>query len=134
MIDENERNGIEDALRGLFSGEGSPNNSDQSHDDIIEKISPFLPAYLEGNKFEVGDWIMPRKDANIKGVGLPCVVVEVPEEPVQNFHAPDCPSDTCASSWGTRLDIRILQISGNHVAAFWVESFNFEKYQRPSKS
>lgn len=79
--------------------------------------------YIAGNPFKVGDIITPRKGGAYSGRGVPHMVIEVAETPIRNTNCPSSEMD-----FGSRLDIRVIRMAGEHVVPFWMESFQLEQW------
>jgi len=79
--------------------------------------------YLAGNSFKVGDIITPRKGGAYNGRGVPHMVIEVAQTPLRNLNG-----STASSDFGSRLDIRVIRVDGEHVVPFWMESFQLEQW------
>ena len=80
-------------------------------------LTPFAP----------GDLVTPRKGYGIRDAGEPHIVMEVAAEPWRTFEGTHA-----SNSFGARLDIRVACVSspgGNMVAAFWAESWMYERYE-----
>lgn len=103
------------------------------------QISDLLDAYgsysrsIKGCPFVAGDLVMARRGATIKHVGEPCIVLEtVPVDDVYPDFQHITSPETGGSSFGRRLDMRILLVDDSGVRApFWCESYEFEPYTGP---
>jgi len=85
--------------------------------------------YVAGNAFKVGDIITPRKGGAYNGRGVPHMVIEVAETPLRNING-----STGSSDFGSRLDIRVVRVDGEHIVPFWMESFQLEPWMPQAKS
>ncbi|GBU17021.1 MULTISPECIES: hypothetical protein [Methylobacterium] len=77
--------------------------------------------------FAVGDIVVQRPDAPLKGPGEPCVVLEVLYEPIRIQTATN-PEDAGSSAFGRVLDIRYGVHRNGVLQACMGESFNFEAW------
>ncbi|WP_024278598.1 hypothetical protein [Xanthobacter sp. 126] len=91
--------------------------------------------YAAGCPFKPGDLVTPRAQHNIKGAGLPQVVLEVIDDPLDAPVAGSTkPSDYGNPSFGARLDLRTAGIAEDGtVCAWWGESWQFEPYVAPEQ-
>lgn len=90
----------------------------------LRERAALYAASGKGCPFNVGDLVTPRADSACRGSGEPHIVVEVrtPFEPTWlGDHG---------NGHGARLDTRVLCMAsdGSSIAAFWVESWDFEPY------
>ena len=81
-------------------------------------------ACLEQIPFAVGSLVTPRKDASVRGGGLPHVVLEV-----RNAAAPDFTGDFGAVTYGRRAQLRVARMAKEDVVCYWVEAWEFEVWQ-----
>lgn len=91
----------------------------------VEVLNDLLARYQRTNPFEVGALVTPRSDSAINGAGEPHIVLEVDDAPTRLWEP-----QRGGSFDGVRLDIRVASLhSSGVVAAHWVESFHFERYE-----
>jgi hypothetical protein len=93
--------------------------------------------YLAGNPFKAGDLVTPRRGYAIRGVGFPCLVLDV-------FDTPSTPEDDKRDDRPYRRnDMRIARIihrdvgdadNREAVVTFMAESYTYEPYTGPIMS
>lgn len=93
----------------------------------IMELKALQQRYAAPCPYVSGDLVTPRGNCNVKGAGLPHIVLEVgrPSEAAE-------PESTASNGYGRRIDMRVACYSERKasIAAFWVESFEFEPYSQ----
>lgn len=95
----------------------------------IMRLREFAEQYHQPNPFKVGDLVTPRPDADLKGAGIPHIVVEVRDHAEPLFIG-----DNGDASFGRKIEIRIAHIDSGRGIVFthWAESHRFEPYTLPA--
>lgn len=98
--------------------------------NAVQVLKDMAAAYQNGCMFSPGDLVTPRKNVNVRGEGLPHVVLEVVPNPGLT---PDENDDATNTAWGRRLDMRVLALNYNGrgwgYIPFWAESFTYEPWK-----
>jgi hypothetical protein len=128
-------------LGGNGGDDGSPDEREDAHfypkideDAAIMRLMEASVHYKRENPFVVGDLITPREGYAVKGVGTPCIVVEVRNDAPFNFNM-----DASSATYGDREDIRVLRFlrkpggKGEMVVSFWTESWNYEFHPKSDR-
>lgn len=95
----------------------------------IMRIKEFAASYaeqLKGTVFKIGDIVTPRSGSSLKGVNDPHIVIEVRFGTEPDFSR----GDVLTVEHGLRLDMRVLSVQDDWVAAHWVESYVFEHWEK----
>lgn len=74
--------------------------------------------------FGPGDFVTPRRDGMVTGHGKPHIVLEVDDAAELMFPA----HEPFAFSYGRRPQMRVALMSGEDVANFWTEAWEFERW------
>lgn len=92
---------------------------------MLMDMQELSKAYIKGCPFEVGDVVTPRANCNMRGEGLPHIVVAVNKDAEPHFHG-----DVGYSNNGAVLDIRVMnKANGDQFICHWVESYQFIPYE-----
>lgn len=96
----------------------------------VATLREVYERYATGCQFRPGDLVTPRNGFNLRGVGIPHIVLEVrsPEDALRP--ASDNPQDTGSTRYYPRLDVRVAcrHATDRSVCAFWQESWCHEPY------
>jgi hypothetical protein len=95
----------------------------RSADDVL-RLTVALSRYLNPVKFNVGDFITPVAGYGVNGAGKPHIVVEINPYSEPCFAA----GEVGTTTYGLRPDLRVLEIRGDFVASFWVESWRYDPW------
>lgn len=126
-------------VAALDEGDTSTRPSRPSETQLVAQVmdlQAIAAAYAIGCPFVFGNIITPRSNCNIRGHGRPHVVVEVLSEPMCDMISADGPASTTSNAFGRRIDCRVICFNetGDHMAPFWVESWQYEPYAGPLPS
>lgn len=90
----------------------------------IDELRRMFAHYQEGvSRFDVGQLVTPMAASDMKGAGVPHLIVE------KNSTAePAFDGDPGSNRYGRRCDMRVLCWLGGSYSAYWVESWQFEPY------
>ena len=94
----------------------------------IARLQELLPAYRQGKPpFAVGDIVIPRKDASIRGHGSPHLVVDILEDAHAIYRFDE--SHFGSNTFGACVNMRVIHVDDEKVVAHWVESADFELFK-----
>jgi hypothetical protein len=121
-------------LEALVEQQGHPEKDEFAVEDYESQAAELLEIgarKLAGNPFRVGQLVTPRLGHNIRGVGAPCVVLDVLKEPVRSNEDDD---SAPVRFNDTRIG-RILQAPDGtqSLVSYLGESFSYEPYKGPQK-
>lgn len=94
----------------------------------IERLRELAAAYAAGpTVYEIGNLVMVRKGVNMRGVGLPAIIIEIGDR------TPDFSQSSDSTFYGGCRDLRILRFENHdNVVPFWVQAHEVEPYVAPS--
>lgn len=124
-------------LNALLGGGPSLDEGDRpkdrpTFDEQVADLKKFYEAYQKagsGNPlFAPGDIVTPKKGTPMRGRGRPYMVLMTKPAPGLSYMSVSSPSDYASSSWGARLDMRVITLGRNEqvYAPYWVESWLYE--------
>lgn len=91
----------------------------------VETLKDLYQRYTGKHPFKPGDIVTPRKGYGLRGAGHPCIVLEIPKEPIRDMKA-----ETHNMNYGSRLDMRVATIEkGGIVIPFWSESWQYQRWE-----
>ena len=123
------RGAVTETLTAAISRAPSASKAPADPDAILARLKLASELYDVGNPFEEGALITPRADANIKGAGEPCIVVEdLSYEPVLLRNPLANLDDASSQLFGRKLDLRYTRIVNGTVHSFLGESQDFEAW------
>lgn len=86
--------------------------------------------YTRANPFVIGDLVTPRKNSSTSGAGETHLVIVVLDHLDLDI---TFTGEFGSSSFGKRLDMRVLRWGNGRYHAFWVESAEFERWTTPAR-
>lgn len=95
---------------------------------IVMELREAAKRYERANPFKIGDLITPATGSYYNGKGEPHLVIAT------------CPAEyrwdakNGSPHYGIRIDTRVLQIVDGSMAAFWIESAQFDPWPEPSSN
>lgn len=95
-------------------------------DEQLTLLKEAADGFINRPSFEVGELITPRKHSSTKGAGNPHIVVEVLDDPIDT--AKMASVEVGSNAMGKKIDLRVLCIYGDRVAAHLVESAEFVRW------
>ena len=127
--------GLAEALVAVLAEGGDRPFRLVSAEEQTATLKGVAQRYAAGCQFKPGDLVTPREGYNIKGAGLPQVVLEVIDDPIDApIPGSTKPSDYGNPGFGARLDMRTAGIAPDGVVcAWWGESWQFEPYVAPQQ-
>ena len=97
----------------------------------VMDLQVLVAAYAAGNVYKAGDIVTPRPNCNLRGHGLPHVVLEA-REPFYTFDSENDSENTTSCAYGRRLDFRIVCMADHgHATPYWAESWQYMPYAGP---
>jgi hypothetical protein len=95
----------------------------------IMRLRELYDAFIAENPFKPGDLVTVRPGVNRTGDGDPHIVLEVraPFAEIRNFECVE-PGETGSCAFGQKLNIRVLCITGDSAASYWMEHWMLELY------
>ncbi|QRE76501.1 hypothetical protein [Methylobacterium aquaticum] len=100
-------------------------------DVLCLTLQEVAARYVSPCPFKVGDIVTPRNGYYYNNVGVPHVVLEVRNSPIQNFDIVEDMRDQAMPTFGARFDVRVATELLGKIIAFWQESWALEAYTGP---
>jgi len=125
-----------DAIAGAARTKAEAEAPKRTVAEDIAALEAAAERYVAPCPFKPRDLVTPRADGSMKGAGRPHIVLEVIGEapcciePVANGN-PSSPD------FGKRLDMRVAETCAcghGEISAYWVESWEFERYTPPAET
>lgn len=100
-------------------------------DVLCLTLQEVAARYASPCAFKVGDIVTPRNGYYYNNVGVPHVVLEVRDNPIQKFDIVEDMRDQAMPTFGARFDVRVATELFGKIIAFWQESWALEAYTGP---
>lgn len=127
-----------DILREMLGGaivkamsSGDDDKVEMPVGEQIAALRSMSALYGARGRFKVGDLVTVHPNGDSRGKAQPHIVLEVLDKPIDHF-PPD--GNSGSNQWGLRLDIRVLTWAGEHITAFWLESWKLIPYNPDSSA
>lgn len=91
----------------------------------LTEAAALYTEQMRGPRFQVGAWVTPRADSNLKGHGEPHIVVDI--------HT-DAKPGWLGHNDGGCEDTRVLYLRRDTAVTAWCESFELEPWTHPAKA
>lgn len=117
------RHGLAELLSSM--GEDDDEGSTILPEAQIETLKEIAARYAAGCTFKAGDIVTPRRGFNVKGAGVPHIVLEVLPKGEAIMPTRE---EAGSSSFGVRFNMRVACLTHSKYAAYWVEHWAFELY------
>lgn len=115
---------LDGALAKAMSG-GDEEKVEMPVGEQISSLRSMAALYGARGRFKVGDLVTVHPNGDSKGKAQPHIVLEVLDKPIDHFSQE---GNSGSNQWGLRLDVRVLTWAGEHMTAFWLESWKLIPY------
>jgi hypothetical protein len=95
----------------------------------VMQLREVFDAYAASIPFKPGDLVTVRSNADIKGDGVPHIVLEVNPDAEPTY---DGGGGVGANGYGKRLTMRVATFVDGVISPYWVEHWQFEPYELPT--